>query len=187
MNDLFIEPSIIIDVKESDPIMQEEIFGPILPILNIEDTQQALNFINSKEKPLALYVFSKDKKTQELFIKNTSSGNLLVNDTIMHLSCETIPFGGVGSSGMGRYHGKFTFDTFSHQKGTIIRSMNKFCENMQAIRYPPYTKENMKIIIKASSKTRLPRFKHMSSVFVFILGIIFTLIVMRIVNFKWFL
>lgn len=185
MNDLFIEPTIIIDVKESDPIMQEEIFGPVLPILNVEDTRQALNVINSKEKPLALYVFSNDKKTQELFIKNTSSGNLLVNDTVMHLSCETIPFGGVGNSGMGRYHGKFSFDTFSHQKGTIIRSMSKFGENLQAIRYPPYTKENMKVIIKASRKSRLPGLKHISSVFVFFLGIVFTFILIYIVNFEW--
>lgn len=182
MNDLFIEPTILVDVKESDPIMQEEIFGPILPIVNVEDAHEAIKFINNREKPLALYVFTNDKKTQELFVSNTSSGNLLVNDTVMHLSCETIPFGGVGNSGMGGYHGKFSFDTFSHQKGTLIRPLNKFGESVHSMRYPPYTQENMKLIIKASKKIRFPTIKHFSSILIFLFGIFVALIFKPLMN-----
>nr|CAI5839060.1 unnamed protein product [Callosobruchus analis] len=99
--------------------MQEEIFGPILPIITTDNASSAIDFINKREKPLALYLFSTNKTTHELFLKYTSSGNMLINDTLMHFSCDTIPFGGVGNSGIGGYHGKFTFDTFSHPKGTV--------------------------------------------------------------------
>lgn len=176
MNELFIEPTILTDVKENDPVMQEEIFGPILPILNVANIDQAIEFINKKEKALVIYVFSNDKKTHDIFIQNTSSGNLLVNDTIMHLSCDTIPFGGVGNSGMGRYHGKFTFDTFSHEKGTLIRPLNRISEGLQTIRYPPYTKENMKLIRKASKKMPLPSFKHFSGILIFFFGVVCTVV-----------
>lgn len=176
MNELFIEPTILTDVNENDPIMKEEIFGPILPILNVANSDQAIDFINKNEKPLVIYVFSTDKKTHEFFVQNTSSGNLLINDTLMHLSCETIPFGGVGNSGMGRYHGKFSFDTFSHEKGTLIRSLDRISESLQAIRYPPYTNENIKLIKKASKKMPLPSFKHFSGILIFLLGVMSTLL-----------
>lgn len=81
--------------------MQNEIFGPLLPIYNVNSADEAIEFINSREKPLALYVFSGNKEIVDLFLNNTSSGNFLSNDTIMHFSCESIPFGGVGSSGIG--------------------------------------------------------------------------------------
>nr|CAI5839059.1 unnamed protein product [Callosobruchus analis] len=119
IKDLFIEPTIVTDVSPTHPLMQEEIFGPILPIITTDNASSAIDFINKREKPLALYLFSTNKTTHELFLKYTSSGNMLINDTLMHFSCDTIPFGGVGNSGIGGYHGKFTFDTFSHPKGTV--------------------------------------------------------------------
>lgn len=163
--------------------MQEEIFGPVLPVLKVVDTQHALSFIRNREKPLVIYLFSTDKKTQELFVKNTSSGNLLVNDTMMHFSCETIPFGGIGNSGMGKYHGKYSFDTFSHQKGTIIRSLDKFGETLQKIRYPPYTNDNMKLIKKAGKKLPpVPGVKYISNILMILLGVFLTLIIRPIFN-----
>ena len=96
--------------------LQEEIFGPILPILNIESTEEAIKLINGSPKPLALYVFSESKDVQAKFLNETSSGGVLFNDTLMHLTLEQLPFGGVGASGMGAYHGKYGFDTFTHYK-----------------------------------------------------------------------
>ena len=95
---------------------QEEIFGPILPIVTAESAEAAIKLINSRDKPLALYVFSARDGVAERFTRHTSSGGLCINDTIMHLSVEELPFGGVGASGMGAYHGKHGFDTFTHYK-----------------------------------------------------------------------
>ncbi|KAI4459180.1 aldehyde dehydrogenase [Holotrichia oblita] len=100
----YIEPTILIDVNGDDAVMQEEIFGPILPIVSVRDVNEAITFINSHEKPLALYIFSKDKEVTHEIIDRTSSGGICVNDTIMHLSLPSLPFGGVGESGMGCYH-----------------------------------------------------------------------------------
>ena len=97
-------------------ISKEEIFGPILPIVNVESTEEAIKIVNSRDKPLALYVFTDRENVQDMFKKQTSSGGLVFNDTIMHLSIEELPFGGVGASGMGAYHGKHGFDTFTHMK-----------------------------------------------------------------------
>merc|ERR1719445_764773 len=94
--------------------MKDEIFGPILPIVTVNSAEEAINIINSRDKPLALYLFSTSEKVQELFTKRTSSGGICINDTIMHLSVEELPFGGVGASGMGSYHGKHGFDTIMH-------------------------------------------------------------------------
>ena len=96
--------------------LEEEIFGPILPISNVEYVEEAIKMINSRDKPLALYVFTERENVQEKFKNETSSGGLVFNDTLMHLSIEQLPFGGVGASGMGVYHGKFSFDTFTHMK-----------------------------------------------------------------------
>eukprot|EP00092_Neocalanus_flemingeri_P103718 GFUD01132752.1.p1 GENE.GFUD01132752.1~~GFUD01132752.1.p1 ORF type:complete len:175 (+),score=57.94 GFUD01132752.1:1-525(+) len=118
--------------------MMEEIFGPILPIVSVKSVDEAVEFINKREKPLTLYVFSSDKVTQNAFKTNTSSGSLVVNDAIVHLSVETLPFGGVGASGMGGYHGKYTFTTFSHQKSVLVRDFSALGEYLGETRYPPY-------------------------------------------------
>ena len=95
---------------------KEEIFGPILPIINVNSPEEAIKMINSRPKPLAMYVFTESKEVQDKFLNETSSGGVLFNDTLMHLTLEQLPFGGVGASGMGAYHGKHGFDTFTHYK-----------------------------------------------------------------------
>ena len=124
-SDLYIAPTVVTDVSPDEPLMQEEIFGPILPIININSPEQAVTFITSRPKPLSLYVFSKNKKTQDLIMSDTSSGSMVMNDAVVHLSVETLPFGGVGNSGMGAYHGRYTFLTFSHEKSVLIRDFSR--------------------------------------------------------------
>ena len=115
----YIEPTLLKDVDPSSPVMQEEIFGPVLPMIPFDDRKEALEFIRGREKPLALYYFGKEKDGKE-FIRLTSAGGSCINDTIMHIANENIPFGGVGNSGMGHYHGKLSFDAFSHQRSVVI-------------------------------------------------------------------
>lgn len=132
----YISPTILTDVNPTDPVMQEEIFGPVLPILNVENENEAIEFINGREKPLAIYVFSTETNIAELFLKDTSSGNVLVNDVMVHFSLPYLPFGGVGNSGMGSYHGKMSFDTFVHKKGILVRDFSKEGEDLTTLRYP---------------------------------------------------
>ncbi|XP_077270459.1 aldehyde dehydrogenase type III isoform X7 [Temnothorax americanus] len=171
----FIAPTILTDVKSTDSIMQEEIFGPILPIINVNNAYEAINFINSREKPLALYIFSQDKETLSLIINNTSSGNVLANDVILHAAVETLPFGGVGYSGMGAYHGKFTFDTFTHKKGCLIRNYNKIAEILSKSRFPPYSDANLKILRRLlERRPSLPIIKYLPYILMFGLGVLAT-------------
>ena len=139
---LFIEPTILNHVNWEDKIMQEEIFGPILPVLSYTYLREALNEIIQKEKPLSAYLFSKDRDEKDLFISHVSFGGGCINDVIMHLSNDYLPFGGVGSSGIGRYHGKYGFETFSHQKSIMDRAT----WGEPNFKYPPYTEEKMKWI-----------------------------------------
>lgn len=145
--DRFIEPTILINVKKTDPVMQEEIFGPILPIINVENAFDALQVINSSESPLVLYVFTTDSKIQELFCKHTRAGSMCINDTMMQYVVESLPFGGVGMSGMGSYHGKASFDTFSHRKSCLVKSMASLCEYLQSARYPPYSDRKTSLLV----------------------------------------
>lgn len=119
---LYIAPTLMVNVDLDRPLMQEEIFGPILPILEYDNLQQAIASINSRPKPLALYIFSKNKDIQQQVLMNTSSGGVCINDTIMQVGVNELPFGGVGDSGIGSYHGKTSFDTFSHQKSVLKKS-----------------------------------------------------------------
>ncbi|XP_018400377.1 PREDICTED: aldehyde dehydrogenase, dimeric NADP-preferring isoform X2 [Cyphomyrmex costatus] len=172
----FISPTILVNVKPTDPIMQEEIFGPILPIININNAYEAINFINNREKPLALYLFSLDKGTTSLFINNTSSGSICINDTILHAAVESLPFGGVGNSGMGAYHGKFTFDTFTHKKGCLIRNYNKIAEIVAKSRFPPYSDANLKLLrYLVERRPSLPFLKYIPYVLMFGLGVLTTI------------
>lgn len=118
----YIAPTILDDVSWQDPIMQEEIFGPILPVLTYDSLDEAIVRINERPKPLALYFFSQDSQKQQHILQSTSSGGVCLNDTIMQVGVWGLPFGGVGDSGMGSYHGKASFDTFSHQKSILKRS-----------------------------------------------------------------
>ncbi len=141
---LFVSPTLIEKIPVNAKIMNEEIFGPILPILEFNQCSEAIDFINKKPKPLALYIFSRDKRFQERIISETSSGGICINDTIVHLTAANLPFGGVGNSGFGKYHGKAGFDTFSNQKSilrqTLLFDMPK--------RFPPADEVNLKTIRK---------------------------------------
>ncbi|MBE6192604.1 MAG: aldehyde dehydrogenase [Rikenellaceae bacterium] len=112
----FIAPTILDNVNPESAVMQEEIFGPIFPVVTFQSTDEAVNFVTSREKPLALYYFGKSGKQ---VIRRTSSGGACINDTIMHIANENMPFGGVGNSGMSSYHGKNSFDVFSHQRAVV--------------------------------------------------------------------
>nr|XP_005908967.2 PREDICTED: aldehyde dehydrogenase family 3 member B1 [Bos mutus] len=127
--------------------MQEEIFGPILPIVNVRSLGQAIDFINRREKPLALYAFSNSSQVVKRVLAQTSSGGFCGNDGFMHLTLASLPFGGVGSSGMGNYHGKFSFDTFSHHRACLLRRPG--LEKIYAIRYPPHTPRNLRVLLMA--------------------------------------
>lgn len=137
----FIAPTIIDNVSIDDKIMKEEIFGPLVPIIEYEDLNYVINYINNNSKPLSLYFYSTDKNKQNRIINQTSSGACWINETILHIANPRMPFGGVGGSGMGQYHGKFSFDTFSHYK-PIFKNKN-FFDN--SIRYAPY-KNKIKIV-----------------------------------------
>ncbi|MGV7929095.1 MAG: aldehyde dehydrogenase [Spirochaetota bacterium] len=132
--DRYIAPTILDGVKPSDPIMQEEIFGPIFPIMEYNDLDEVASFINGREKPLAFYFFTSSRKKEKRLLAMTSSGGGCVNDTMLHLTNPRMPFGGVGNSGMGRYHGKFSFDTFSHHRSILAKST--WID--MPLRYPPY-------------------------------------------------
>ncbi|XP_078512282.1 aldehyde dehydrogenase family 3 member B1-like isoform X2 [Lissotriton helveticus] len=140
----YIAPTVLVDVKASDPVMQEEIFGPILPIMTIEGPDEAIAFINERERPLTLHVFSPDSKVVDAVMEQTSSGGFCGNDGMMQMSLPSLPFGGIGNSGMGKYHGKVTFDTFSHHRGVLLRGFGM--ESLNAIRYPPYTERNLSLL-----------------------------------------
>ncbi|XP_071564862.1 aldehyde dehydrogenase, dimeric NADP-preferring-like isoform X4 [Temnothorax nylanderi] len=171
----FISPTILTDVKSTDPIMQEEIFGPILPIINVNNAYEAINFINSRESPLVLYVFSTSKRVQDLIIDQVSSGAVCANDTLLQYTVETLPFGGVGYSGMGAYHGKFTFDTFTHKKGCLIRNYNKVAEILAKSRFPPYSDENLKMLRRLlERRPSLPIIKYLPYILMFGLGVLAT-------------
>jgi aldehyde dehydrogenase (NAD+) len=122
LDDRYIAPTLLDQVSWDDPVMQDEIFGPILPVLEYGDLQEAIALVNARPKPLALYFFSRDKALQEHVLRETSSGGVCINDTILHLAVSELPFGGVGTSGIGSYHGKAGFDTFSHQKSILKKS-----------------------------------------------------------------
>lgn len=143
--DLWVEPTILIDVPRDDPIMQDEIFGPILPIITITSVQEAIDYINSKPRPLALYSFAKNSASNEQLVDATISGGVCVNDVMWHSGWQGLAFGGIGDSGMGCYHGKFTFDTFTHSRGVLERSFSPLSEALGQARYPPYTTTKLKI------------------------------------------
>lgn len=143
-DDKYMDMTVVTDVTMEDPLMKEELFGPVLPIVNISSAEEAITLINSRDKPLALYVFSSRPKIHELFRDRTSSGGLTINETLLQLSVEQLPFGGVGPSGMGAYHGKAGFDTFTHYKSVLIRDLGWFGEKLGEFRYAPYTEKNLK-------------------------------------------
>ena len=140
----YIEPTLLLQPESNSVVMQEEIFGPILPIIRIDDHQQAVDAINANHKPLALYLFTENKEVQQQYLNNTSCGNMCINDTLIFMSNAELAFGGVGNSGMGRYHGQSGFDLLSNLKAVMKRpfALDVF------VRYAPYNKFKLSILRK---------------------------------------
>lgn len=141
---LTIEPTIVVDPDSDEPLMTNEIFGPILPVLTCESLDAAIEFINSRPKPLAAYAFTESKRTGNRFIDEVPAGGSVVNHLLYHAVIPNLPFGGVGASGMGAYHGKAGFDEFSHRKATLYKSTLMD----PPLSYPPYLEKNLKIMRK---------------------------------------
>lgn len=139
VSDLYIAPTIIDDVTWDDPIMQEEIFGPLLPVLTFARIEEVVTTLKPKPKPLALYLFSHTREHQTAITHQLSYGGGCINDCILQITNPALPFGGMGQSGMGAYHGRFSFDTFSHRKSIYHRTLN-FDLKLQ---YPPYTEKKL--------------------------------------------
>jgi aldehyde dehydrogenase (NAD+) len=132
----FIPPTVINNIKPSDPVMEEEIFGPVLPVIDFENFSEVYDIIEQHPKPLAVYIFTGSKKIAREFLTKTRSGTAAVNDTVVQIASPYLPYGGVGCSGMGKYHGKKSFETFSNMRAVVNKSnLIDF-----PIRYPPYTK-----------------------------------------------
>nr|VDC73906.1 unnamed protein product [Brassica rapa] len=139
---LKISPTILVDVPEESSMMQEEIFGPLLPVITVSKIEDGFQVIRSKPKPLAAYLFTDNKVLQNRFVENVSAGGMGINETVLHVTLKDLPFGGVGESGIGAYHGKFSYETFSHKKGVLYRSFDGDSD----LRYPPYTPEKKRVL-----------------------------------------
>ena len=139
-----LAPTVIVDPAPDSPLMQEEIFGPVLPVLVVDSIDEAIAFVNGRDKPLALYVFSDDSSQAEEIVAGTSSGGVCVNHTLFHITPPELPFGGVGPSGQGRYHGKSGFDELSNLKPVLVKPTKPEISMM----YPPYTNLKSKVLKK---------------------------------------
>ncbi|KAB5557201.1 hypothetical protein DKX38_008110 [Salix brachista] len=139
---LRIAPTILLGVPQNSLMMKEEIFGPLLPILTVSKIEDSFDIINSGTKPLAAYLFTNNKKLKQQFLMSVSAGGVVINDTALHLTVHSLPFGGVGESGMGSYHGKFSFDAFTHKKAVVYRSF----VGDASVRYPPYTRGKLRLM-----------------------------------------
>jgi aldehyde dehydrogenase (NAD+) len=140
----YIAPTVLTGVTADSPAMQEEIFGPVLPIVRADDLEAAISFIRNGDKPLAAYIFTKNRNAQDRFLEKVSSGNACVNDTMMFMAVHELPFGGVGPSGMGNYSGEYGFRTFSHMKAVMKRGWWPDLD----VRYAPFTDRKFRLLRK---------------------------------------
>ena len=138
-----MEPAILCPGSDA-ACMCEELFGPILPVLEYEEEEEAVGFICSRAKPLALYIFSNDKPFVRRMLSRIPSGGVSINDTVSHILNPRLPFGGIGASGLGAYHGKYTFDTFSHRRSILIRSNHIKTEAA----FPPFSSKKLRLVKK---------------------------------------
>jgi aldehyde dehydrogenase (NAD+) len=145
--DRFIAPTVLLNVSPDSPVMQDEIFGPILPVLEVDDVEQAIDFVNARPSPLGLYVFAEDQRVTEQILEATTSGDAAVNDCTIHPLIHDLPFGGVGNSGMGKYHGEWGFRTYTNARGVLYHSTQMDVD----IRYPPYSGNKLLSEIAAPS------------------------------------
>ncbi|ORV88547.1 aldehyde dehydrogenase family protein [Mycolicibacterium iranicum] len=142
---LKIQPTVVVDPDPAEPLMTDEIFGPILPIVTVQNLDEAISFVNARPKPLAAYLFTKAKAVRERVIRDVPAGGMVVNHLIFHFATHKLPFGGVGPSGLGAYHGKFGFETFSHKKSVLTKPTRP---DLTAMIYPPYTEKAFKLARK---------------------------------------
>jgi aldehyde dehydrogenase (NAD+) len=133
--DRYLAPTVLTDIPKDAAVLHEEIFGPILPVVGYEDLEQAIAFVRSRPKPLQFHLFTNDRQLQRRIINTMSAGTIMVNDSIVSQIVPGLPFGGVGNSGMGSFHGRYTFDAFSRPKSVLHRS---FYADLD-VRYPPFT------------------------------------------------
>uniref|UniRef100_A0A7E4UN02 Aldehyde dehydrogenase n=1 Tax=Panagrellus redivivus TaxID=6233 RepID=A0A7E4UN02_PANRE len=181
-DDLFIPPTII-EATEDDSTMEDELFGPILPIITVQNLSEALSKIQSGEKPLAAYIFTRSNANVDRLLKETSSGGVTVNDVVFHMTVDTLPFGGVGSSGFGRYRGKFGFTEFTHPKAVLKRGF--FGESLASARYPPMTPAKSKDLAKITgTRVAVPKVvsKYLPTLLVLVTGLILGVILQRFLN-----
>ena len=138
----YVAPTVIKEIKPDDPIMQEEVFGPVLPVIDFDDFEEVYRIIEKNPKPLAAYIFTRNTKLAHEFLNKTQSGSAGINDTVIQIASPYLPYGGVGSSGLGRYHGRKSFETFSNMRSVIVKS------NLLdlSLRYPPYNKFKEKVL-----------------------------------------
>jgi aldehyde dehydrogenase (NAD+) len=138
----FMPPTLLTGVKDDNPIMRDELFGPILPIVSYRTLDEAITVVRNREKPLALYIFSNSSRNIDRILESTSAGGTCINSVVIHLANPNLPFGGVGMSGMGSYHGFFGFKTFSHERAVLKQGP---IDVLRAF-YPPYTPVRKKLI-----------------------------------------
>ncbi|KAG8455720.1 hypothetical protein GDO86_001781 [Hymenochirus boettgeri] len=148
----YIAPTVLIDVQECDPVMQSEILGPVLPILTVQNLDEAIHFINRKERPLAVYVYSQNQQVISDFLCRTSSGSFCSNDSMIQSVYASMPCGAVGNTGVGIYRGKYSFEAFSHSRICLLR--NTAVECVTYLRYPPYTDKALRLLLWACSFSR---------------------------------
>jgi len=134
-SDRYISPTVLVDVAPDSPVMQEEIFGPVLPVLEVGDLQEAIDFVNARPSPLGLYVFAEDERATAQVLNSTASGDAAVNECTLQPIIHDLPFGGVGMSGMGKYHGEWGFRAYSNARGVLYHSSRI---DFAGLRYPPY-------------------------------------------------
>ncbi len=139
---LRIQPTVVVNPDPDGPLMTNEIFGPILPVLTVKSLDEAIGFVNARPKPLSAYLFTKSRETRERVIKEIPAGGMLVNHLAFQVSTAKLPFGGVGASGMGAYHGRWGFDEFSHRKSVLTKPTRP---DFSSIIYPPYTERAFKL------------------------------------------
>ena len=138
----YIAPTVLRDVPLDSAVMRDEIFGPILPVLPIDGIDEAIAFVTARPKPLALYLFSESPEARDRITAETSAGGVAINETVLHLAVPSLPFGGVGESGTGAYHGEFSFRAFSHEKAVLAR--RSWPDLL--FRYPPMTRRKFGIL-----------------------------------------
>jgi aldehyde dehydrogenase (NAD+) len=138
---------VLVNVSPDSPVMQEEIFGPILPVLEVDNVEQVINFVNARPSPLGLYLFAEDQRVAEQILNETTSGDAVVNDCTIHPLIPDFPFGGVGNSGMGKYHGEWGFRAYTNARGVLNHSTKMDPD----VRYPPYSRNKALSEVAAAS------------------------------------